>query len=199
MIAARRNFMPATRTGNIAAARSGEVSHRHAQAARTTTGFRQVEVDDETGTVVWPGGADLAPDTLYERARTGAWPDQDLATYPRGSEALACRHPHSSVGSIIKRQRSRSRREQPPRPSRRDGSRSGRAATGAGAEKGTSDGSARCPAGRAHRSPAPPEQVSSRHHEPAVSERGERLEIRGEVLGEDLRRARRLVRLCVLE
>lgn len=26
-------------------------------------------------TVVWPGGADLAPDTLYERVRTGAWPD----------------------------------------------------------------------------------------------------------------------------
>jgi hypothetical protein len=31
------------------------------------------------GTVVWPGGADLAPDTLYERVRTGAWPDQDVA------------------------------------------------------------------------------------------------------------------------
>jgi hypothetical protein len=41
--------------------------------------FAKVSVDPETGTVVWPGGADLAPDTLYERVRTGAWPDQDLA------------------------------------------------------------------------------------------------------------------------
>lgn len=47
--------------------------------ARTPEGFAQVTVDAETGTVVWPGGADLAPDTLYERARTGRWPDQHLA------------------------------------------------------------------------------------------------------------------------
>ena len=47
--------------------------------ARTEEGFAQVTVDQETGTVVWPGGADLAPDTLYERVRTGAWPDQDVA------------------------------------------------------------------------------------------------------------------------
>lgn len=47
--------------------------------ARTAAGFAQVTVDVETGTVVWPGGADLAPDTLYERVRNGAWPDQDLA------------------------------------------------------------------------------------------------------------------------
>jgi hypothetical protein len=47
--------------------------------ARTPAGFVRVEIDPETGTVVWPGGADLAPDTLYERVRTGAWPDQDLA------------------------------------------------------------------------------------------------------------------------
>jgi predicted acylesterase/phospholipase RssA len=46
--------------------------------ARTPEGFTQVAVDIETGTVVWPGGADLAPDTLYERVRTGVWPD-DLA------------------------------------------------------------------------------------------------------------------------
>jgi Protein of unknown function (DUF2442) len=47
--------------------------------ARTPMGFVEVTVDPETGTVVWPGGADLAPDTLYERVRTGVWPDQDVA------------------------------------------------------------------------------------------------------------------------
>jgi Protein of unknown function (DUF2442) len=44
--------------------------------ARTPVGFVEVHVDTELGTVCWPGGADLAPDTLYERIRTGAWPDQ---------------------------------------------------------------------------------------------------------------------------
>ena len=48
------------------------------EAARTTEGFAKVGVDRETGTVTWPGGADLAPDTLYERIRTGVWPDQDV-------------------------------------------------------------------------------------------------------------------------
>ncbi len=47
--------------------------------ARTPDGFAQVKVDPEIGTIVWPGGADLAPDTLYERLRTGAWPDQAAA------------------------------------------------------------------------------------------------------------------------
>jgi hypothetical protein len=47
--------------------------------ARTRVGFARASVDRETGTVVWPGGADLAPDTLYERVRTGTWPDQDIA------------------------------------------------------------------------------------------------------------------------
>ena len=47
--------------------------------ARTAAGFGQVAIDPETGTVVWPGGADLAPDTLYPRARTGAWPDENIA------------------------------------------------------------------------------------------------------------------------
>jgi len=50
--------------------------------ARTPEGFARVRVDPETGTVVWPGGADLAPDTLYERVRTGAWP-QDPAPASR--------------------------------------------------------------------------------------------------------------------
>lgn len=47
--------------------------------ARTPHGFVKVTVDSETGTVVWPGGADLAPDTLYERVRTGAWPQDPVA------------------------------------------------------------------------------------------------------------------------
>ena len=49
------------------------------EEARTPAGFAEVAVDDETGTVTWPGGADLAPDTLYVRVRTGAWPEQDVA------------------------------------------------------------------------------------------------------------------------
>lgn len=47
--------------------------------ARTPAGFVAVTVDAETGTIVWPGGADLAPDTLYERVRTGLWPDESAA------------------------------------------------------------------------------------------------------------------------
>ena len=33
--------------------------------------FESVTIDDQCGTVVWPNGADLAPDTLYRRARDG--------------------------------------------------------------------------------------------------------------------------------
>ena len=47
--------------------------------AKTIAGFAAVEVDLESGTIVWPGGADLAPDTLYERVRTGVWPEQRTA------------------------------------------------------------------------------------------------------------------------
>ena len=47
--------------------------------ARTPEGFSKVEVDRETGTVVWPRGADLAPDTLYECVRSGAWPESHAA------------------------------------------------------------------------------------------------------------------------
>jgi hypothetical protein len=47
--------------------------------ARTPAGFAMATVDAESGTVVWPEGADLAPDTLYTRLRTGAWPDRHVA------------------------------------------------------------------------------------------------------------------------
>jgi hypothetical protein len=47
--------------------------------AGTPAGFAKATVDAETGTVVWPGGADLAPDTLYQRLRTGVWPDRHIA------------------------------------------------------------------------------------------------------------------------
>ncbi len=50
------------------------------ETARTIEGFAKVKVDAETGTVVWPGGADLAPDTLYGRVRTGTWPEDPVRT-----------------------------------------------------------------------------------------------------------------------
>jgi hypothetical protein len=49
------------------------------EEARTPEGFAKIAVDEETGTIVWPGDVDLAPDTLYERLRTGTWPDQNIA------------------------------------------------------------------------------------------------------------------------
>lgn len=49
------------------------------EEAVTPAGFGAVEVDSESGTVVWPGGADLAPDTLYERVKTGLWPGESAA------------------------------------------------------------------------------------------------------------------------
>mgnify|MGYP001545227199 CR=1 FL=1 len=47
------------------------------ERARTLEGFREVHVAE--GTVTWPGGADLAPDTLYERVSSGAWPESRAA------------------------------------------------------------------------------------------------------------------------
>jgi hypothetical protein len=49
------------------------------ERARTREGFAKAKADPEALTVVWPGGADLAPDTLYERVRTGIWPDHNVA------------------------------------------------------------------------------------------------------------------------
>jgi len=38
--------------------------------------FAKVRVDPAVGTIVWPNGVDMAPETLYERAvaQRGDWP-----------------------------------------------------------------------------------------------------------------------------
>jgi hypothetical protein len=48
-------------------------------AARTPAGLAKVSVDPELGTIAWPNGADLAPDTLYQRLRAGIWPQSHAA------------------------------------------------------------------------------------------------------------------------
>jgi hypothetical protein len=34
--------------------------------------FRQLRADPQAGTIVWPNEADIAPETLYERAKLSA-------------------------------------------------------------------------------------------------------------------------------
>jgi hypothetical protein len=38
--------------------------------------FRQVEVDEELGTIVWPNGADVDPDVLWSAITGNAHPDK---------------------------------------------------------------------------------------------------------------------------
>jgi hypothetical protein len=38
--------------------------------------FRQVRVEPHVGTIVWPNGADLCPDVLYQRSRPVSVPQQ---------------------------------------------------------------------------------------------------------------------------
>ena len=45
------------------------------ERARTEEGFAEMYLDAESYTIAWPGEVDLAPDTLYERVRTGVWPE----------------------------------------------------------------------------------------------------------------------------
>jgi hypothetical protein len=45
------------------------------ERARTEQGFAEMYLDAEGHTIAWPGEVDLAPDTLYERVRTGDWPE----------------------------------------------------------------------------------------------------------------------------
>jgi Protein of unknown function (DUF2442) len=44
------------------------------ERARTPEGFVEIYVDQEAGTITWPGEVDFAPDTLYQRVLTGEWP-----------------------------------------------------------------------------------------------------------------------------
>jgi hypothetical protein len=40
---------------------------------RDPTYFATVKVDPEAATVVWPNGADLSPETLYQEARKNSF------------------------------------------------------------------------------------------------------------------------------
>jgi hypothetical protein len=56
----------------------GEISLAHLvgrgvfSSWRDETEFRKVFIDEESGTIAWPGGVDLAPDALRERLAAAA-------------------------------------------------------------------------------------------------------------------------------
>jgi Protein of unknown function (DUF2442) len=54
------------------------------ERVRTPAGFEEMYVDEEGGTIAWPGEVDLAPDTLYIRVKTGEWPP-GLSEDPEGA------------------------------------------------------------------------------------------------------------------
>jgi hypothetical protein len=43
--------------------------------------FKQVSVDPEAGTIVWPNGVDLCPDVLYEEATATATKAEDAQAH----------------------------------------------------------------------------------------------------------------------
>ncbi len=54
------------------------------ERAKTPAGFAELYVDEQGGTIAWPGEVDLAPDTLYIRVKTGEWPP-GLSEAPEGA------------------------------------------------------------------------------------------------------------------
>jgi len=51
---------------------SGELYGPVFEPLKEVAFFRQVRVDPELGTIVWPNGADLAPESLYEKIQVHA-------------------------------------------------------------------------------------------------------------------------------
>ncbi len=51
---------------------SGELYGPVFEPLRSAEYFSQVRVDPELGTIIWPNGADLAPEFLYEKVHVNA-------------------------------------------------------------------------------------------------------------------------------